>query len=271
MDFEMLILGSGTSTGVPRIGCDCEVCRSTDPRDRRTRPSSLVCYTDTADPTRRRQILIDATPDLRQQSLRHGLRHLDAVMFTHSHADHIMGVDDLRQFNALMRSPIDVYAERATFSVLRETFKYIFNPSLNVSGSYVASLNPMPLEVEAPVDLYGATWRPLRLMHGEMPVLGFRVDFGVHALGYCSDVSEFPPQTLEQLRNLDALVIDAPRFLPHHTHQNVEQALKVIDLLKPRRAYLTHMDHDIMHSKVEPELPESVYLACDGLVIRCGT
>lgn len=270
MALEIVILGSGTSTGVPMIGCHCEVCHSTDPRDQRTRSSALVRYTHDKDPTHTRHILIDTSPELRQQSIRQNLQHIDAVMFTHSHADHIFGLDDLRRFNSVMQRSIDIHAEATTMEVIRSTFRYIFDPSRNVNDSFIASLTPRTIEVDQPMNLHGATWTPIRLMHGRLPILGFRIDQGEHSMAYCTDVSSFPPQTLAQLRNLDVLVIDALRFRHHPTHQTVEQALGVIDHLKPRRAYLTHIAHDILHAKVEPELPEHVYLACDGLVVRCG-
>jgi phosphoribosyl 1,2-cyclic phosphate phosphodiesterase len=270
MALELLILGSGTSAGVPMIGCACTVCTSTDPRDQRTRPSALVRYSDPADPSLRRQILIDTAPDLRVQSLRNRVNRLDSVCFTHAHFDHIFGLDDLRRFNAVMHQPIDIYAEPATMKIIQEKFAYIFDRSTNLNNTFIASLVPYELTAGTAIELFGARWTPVRLMHGKLPIVGFRVDFAGHSLAYCTDVSSFPDESLLMLRDLDVLVIDGLRHTPHPTHQTIERALTVIEMLKPRRAYLTHIAHDIMHSELEPKLPEHVYLATDGLTISCG-
>lgn len=266
MSLELLFLGTGTSAGVPMIGCRCEVCRSTDPRDRRSRPSVLVRYND----SRPRQILIDTTPDLRQQMIQDDIDRLDAVLFTHCHADHIFGLDDLRRFNAVMKAPIDIYAEQSVLDRLGDIFSYIFNRRTNTDPSFVAKLNPTPIRISEPITLYGAQWTPIRLLHGRLPITGWRVDNGQHSIAYCTDVSSIPPESYPLLANLDLLVLDALRYRHHPTHFTVDQALQQIEQLKPKRAYLTHIAHDIRHADLEKELPDGVYLPFDGLRVSLG-
>ena len=273
MAFELLFLGTGTSAGVPMIGCDCAVCRSDDPRDHRQRPSVLVRYSESAASSDgaggpfTRSYLIDTTPELRVQAVRHDLSRLDGVLITHGHMDHVAGLDDLRRFNAVMDAPLDVYGERQVLDQLGEMFRHIFQPHRNVNDSFVATLIPTPIEPEAPLTLGGARWTPLRLMHGRLPVLGFRIDHEAGSLAYCTDVSTIPPETYPWLENLNVLVLDALRYRHHPTHMTVEQALNVIDHLQPGAAYLTHITHDIRHAELEPELPSGVHLACDDLCV----
>ncbi len=290
MALELLFLGTGTSAGVPMIGCGCGVCRSNDPRDKRTRPSVMVRYPDrsaTADEdTPLRQLLIDTSPELRTQMIRHEIARLDGVLFTHTHADHTFGIDDLRRFNAVMKTPLLIYAEQSAFDALRQMFGYIFEPhkNPNIDNTFVPNLIPNLVEEQSPIDLFGAVWTPLRLLHGRRPILGFRVDYsvgpdaapddeqadpdaGMCSLAYCTDVSRIPPETFPLLEDLDVLVIDALRYRHHPTHMTVDQALEAIDRVKPRRAYLTHIAHDIQHADLEARLPEHVFLAFDGLTV----
>lgn len=303
MSLELLFLGTGTSAGVPMIACPCPVCHSADPRDQRTRPSVLIRYpaldpsqqSITANPDhppRLCQWLVDTTPDMRAQVLRHRIDRIDGVFLTHSHADHVFGLDDLRRFNVVMDRPIDLYAEQSTINRLRTMFYYIFEPHKNENHSFVANLIPRDLQPGTPLHLAGATWTPLRLLHGKLPILGFRVDYPAPidhplplttgpasdanntyspptslSLAYCTDVSRFPPETYPLLQNLDVLVLDALRYRHHPTHMTVEQALSVIDHVKPRRAYLTHIAHDILHAHLQPQLPPNVFLAFDGLTV----
>ncbi len=295
----MTILGSGTSAGVPMIGCGCAVCTSDDPRDRRTRPSVMLRWPDpprnqgpreqgprgfdqsrdsrgdehagfNADQSGVRQVIIDAAPDLREQCLRERLSRLDALLFTHSHADHIFGLDDLRRFNAVMKTPIDIYAERPVLDELGRTFGYIFEPHKNVNQSWVAQLIATPVEAGAAFDLHGARWTPLRLMHGRLPILGYRVDHGDAAFAYCTDVSTIPPETYPLLEGLDVLVIDGLRPRHHPTHLTVDQAVEVAERVRPGRTYLTHIAHDVSHGALLAMLPAGVEPAYDGLRVAVG-
>lgn len=249
----ILVLGSGTSVGVPTIGCDCRVCRSPDPRDRRLRPSILVRYNG-------RCVLVDTTPDFRQQALRAGLDRLDAVLLTHAHADHVMGLDDVRPLNHVMRGPIPVYGSPQTLDAIRRIFEYIFSDS--PAESSVPRLELHALDGR-PFDLFGLEVTPIRLKHGLGEVYGFR--FG--AAAYLTDHSEIPEESLALLQGLDVLFLDALRHRPHPTHTTVARALEYIERLRPRRAFLTHICHDLPHEETERSLPPHVRLAYDGLEI----
>ena len=272
MSLDLLFLGTGTSAGVPMIGCDCVVCTSDDPRDQRSRPSVMVSYPDETDTQRIRHLLIDTSPEMRTQVMRHGITHLDAVLYTHAHADHIFGLDDLRRFNAVMDGPIDIYGDQHTLEVLHAMFGYIFQSHKNINKSFVATLIAHEVKPGEAINLFGVRWTPLRLLHGRLPILGYRVDFGdaTGSLAYCTDVSSIPPETYPLLADLDVLVIDALRYRHHPTHMTVDQALEVVDRVKPKRAFFTHIAHDIMHADLEPKLPDSVMIAHDGLRVRCA-
>jgi phosphoribosyl 1,2-cyclic phosphate phosphodiesterase len=273
MSLDLLFLGTGTSAGVPMIGCKCAVCTSPDPRDKRSRPSVLVGYDDDAagdDAPPTRQFLIDTTPELRAQCLTHDITRIDGVFYTHAHADHVFGLDDLRRFNAVMGRPVDLYAEPSVIERFRMMFTYIFEPHKNVNPSFIPQLCPMPIDPGRPVERFGGVWTPLRLMHGRLPILGFRVDADGSSLAYCTDVSSIPPATYPLLEGLDVLVIDALRYRHHPTHFTVDQALQQIDQVQPKRAFLTHIAHEVMHAELEPRLPANVRLAYDGLAVECG-
>ena len=256
------LLGTGTSAGIPMIGCKCEVCRSHDPRDRRDRTAAMIEFPDTEGQTRR--LLIDTAPELRHQMIRHDVDRIDGVLYTHNHADHIFGLDDLRRFNALQNQPIDLFAEPRVVEYFRHTFQYIFQPQNNINDSFIPTLNLNPISPDAPLTLFNQNIHPLRLLHGKLPVLGFRIA----NLAYCTDVSAIPPETWPQLQDLDLLILDGLRYKHHPTHLTVDQALDIIDQLQPRRAYLTHISHEIRHADLEPRLPEHVHLAYDGLVLE---
>ena len=277
-ELEVIFLGTGTSAGVPVIGCDCRVCTSSDPRDRRTRCSLGLRFLDALGDER--VILIDTAPDLREQSLRHTLMRCDAVFFTHNHVDHTFGLDDIRRFNAVMRAPIDIYADTHTMESLHRVFQHIFTREKNVNDSFVATLIPHLIDVGDAVDLFGLRFTPMRLLHGRLPVLGYRVDAldaskGVAAeqpgplpLAYCTDVSSIPPETWPRLSGLRTLILDMLRYRHHPTHLTVDQAQDVAHEVGAAQTYFTHMTHDILHAELEPELPEGMRMAYDGLVLE---
>ncbi len=251
---KITVLGSGTSMGVPTIGCRCAVCTSDDPRDKRLRPSILVRRGDAS-------VLVDTTPDFRQQALRAGIERLDAILFTHSHADHIMGLDDVRPFNFRQKGAIPVYAAADTAATIRACFRYIFESE--------RSTTPIPrIEINtfegAPFDLFGLAVQPIPLYHGAAPIFGFR--FGRAA--YLTDHSEIPEESMEQLRGLDVLFLDALRHRPHPTHSTVAKSLETVERLAPRRAFFTHICHDLPHEGTEESLPAHVRLAYDGLELE---
>lgn len=266
MSLELIFLGTGTSAGVPMIGCDCAVCTSADPRDHRSRPSVLVRYRDARSQTR--QLLIDTAPELRQQAIREKITHVDGVLYTHAHADHILGIDDLRRFNAVMDAPVNIYGERRVLDALHEMFAYIFQSHRNINPSFVAQLIPNEIVVDRPHDLFGVRWTAIRLLHGRLPIVGYRIDHPNGSLAYCTDVSSFPPEAYVALANLDVLVVDALRYRHHPTHMTVDQALDAVDQLNPKRAYFTHIAHDVQHADLENKLPSHVQLAYDGLRVE---
>src|SRR5271156_6676251 len=253
MRATLTVLGSGTSMGVPTIGCDCAVCRSPDPRDRRTRPSVMIGYNG-------RQVMIDSTPDFREQALREKITQLDAVLYTHTHADHILGIDDLRPLTFHKPGKLPLYATPRACEFLRNMFRYIFEGKYKFGGLAQVELQP----IEGPVELFGARFEPLTVIHGETPILGFR--FGSAA--YLTDHSEVPAETLEKLRGLDILFLDALRHIPHPTHSTVEQSLKIVAEVKPKRTFFTHICHDLPHEATNAALPPGVQLAFDGMKLE---
>ena len=239
------VLGSGTSVGVPTIGCGCRVCTSKDPRDSRLRPSVLIRF-DAGGVER--NVIVDTTPDFRQQVLAANVRRLDAVLYTHDHADHIMGLDDIRPFNYRRRDPIPVYASESTLKSLRRVFPYGFSGERTHPGG-VPRLDPRAVGKD-PICLFGM-------------ILGYR--FGRAA--YVTDQTGFPRESLRWLRNLDVLFLGALRHEPHPTHSTVEQSLRWVERLRPARAFFTHMCHELPHQETNDRLPKGVSLAYDGLRI----
>ncbi len=250
---RLTFLGTGTSTGVPTLACHCRVCTSPDARDKRTRPSLLVRFGD-------RSLVIDTTPDFRAQALREGLDRLDAVLFTHAHADHILGLDDVRVFYFRQQKPIPIYADAQCMIDIQRTFKYIFDGDYPYGG--IARLDPRL--IDGPFEVEGLKVIPLPVMHGNLPILGFRIN----GVAYLTDVSEIPESSYPLLQGLEVLILDALRPRPHPTHLTVEQALSVMERLRGPRGYCTHIAHDFGHQETNAQLPPHVRLAYDGLQLE---
>ena len=247
---EVLFLGTGTSTGVPQIGCSCPVCMSADPRNKRLRVSVFV-QTDSGF-----HILVDTTPDLRQQALRYGIKRVDAVLFTHAHADHIFGVDDLRKFNRSRDHELPCYGDRDTIESIENMFGYSMNHKWGGAKPLIGTHT-----VAEPFELGDVEVVPVPLQHGAGSATGYRMG----AFAYLTDCNGVPEESYELVTDLDVLVLDALRHKPHPTHFSISQALEVIERINPRRALLTHLTHDIDHETVSRSLPPGVELAYDGL------
>ena len=257
MNARITFLGTGTSTGVPVIGCSCAVCQSSDPRDTRLRPSIYLDVPGHAG------VLVDTTPDLRQQALTHGISRIDAILFTHSHADHIMGLDDIRRFNWMQQGAIPCYATASVWESLRKTFYYVFDGEPRQGGG-IPRLEPHV--IDGAFSVAGVSIVPVPLWHGTTPILGFR--FGNFA--YLTDCSAIPDESWALVEGVETVVIDALREKKHSTHFNVAEALEAVARIAPRRALLTHMAHDLGYAETNARLPPGVELAYDGLVLDIG-
>lgn len=253
---SILVLGSGTSVGIPMIGCRCKACLSSDPRDKRLRPSVLLKLGS-------KRVLIDTSPDFRYQALRFDIDHLDAILYTHEHADHILGLDDVRPFNFMQRAAIPIFVSHETWHTLERTFSYVFNDRPSQSSRPRLEPNFFADDVFSAADI---DFHPIRVNHGHGTVHGFR--FGDCA--YLTDHSNIPPESLEKLTGLDVLFLDALRHNPHPTHSTVNTSLLTVERLRPKRAFFTHISHDLVHATVEAHLPSNVRLAYDGLEIPIG-
>ena len=251
---RVTFLGTGTSHGVPMIGCACAVCTSDDPRDNRSRPSIYVELPDLA-------VLVDTATDLRAQALRFRVARVDAILFTHSHADHVMGLDEVRRYNALQGGSIPCYADPLTASEIRRTFSYIFESRT----PRVGGLPRLDLFTLAGEFCLGRTVvTPVPLLHGRRPILGYRIG----PFAYLTDCSELPDAAWPLLEGVDLLVLDALRHKPHPTHFSVGEALAVAERLKPSRTWFTHIAHDLPHAATCARLPAGVRLAYDGLTLE---
>ncbi|OGP83717.1 MAG: hypothetical protein A2Y95_03410 [Deltaproteobacteria bacterium RBG_13_65_10] len=257
---RVTILGSGTSMGVPVIGCTCRICTSSDPRNYRLRASVLVEHGGAT-------LVIDTGPEFRVQMLRAGVRRLDAVLYTHAHADHMHGLDDLRAFNFLQEGAVPIYGSHETLGRLRECFPYVFQ-----SGHASAVPQIEPIVVDEPFQVIGLDVFPLELDHGpKSHTTAYRfTEPGCppRSVAYVTDISRIPEQALKAIEGLDLLIIDALRHEPHPTHFTVSDALSVIEATCPREAVLTHLSHALDHASLGRELPEGVRVAYDGLVIE---
>ena len=251
------VLGSGTSQGVPMIGCRCPVCLSTDPRDQRSRSSIYLAAPQA-------NLLVDTTPDLRQQALREGLDHLDAVLFTHPHADHIMGFDDLRRFCEIQGGPLSIYGSAETLAQLQRIFFYAFDPRKLVPG-YV---HVLPHTITAPFELGGIEITPLPVPHGAVSTLGFLFSrAGRKLLAYLSDCAAVPEPIRETISGVEVLIIDGLRDRAHPTHLTVSGAIEVAQAIHAGRAYLTHLTHEKTHVDRQRDLPPGIHVAYDGMKI----
>ncbi len=253
----LTILGCGTSTGVPLIGCRCKVCTSKNPKDKRLRASAWL-------QTQNRSILLDTSTDLREQALRAKISRVDAILYTHPHADHLNGIDEMRSFNFIQQETIPVYGNSWTCEELRSRFTYIFSPG-PVEGGGIPQLELRQFDSQSPfIDVVGVQVIPLSLKHGSKECIGYRIN----SVAYITDCSHIPPTSLDRLKGLSVLVLDCLRITPHSTHFNLDQALKIISQLKPKKTFLTHMGHDFGYKDWVKKLPKGVQLAYDGLKIK---
>jgi phosphoribosyl 1,2-cyclic phosphate phosphodiesterase len=246
---KITVLGSGTSTGIPVIGCRCAVCLSAHPHNQRTRCSALLSYG-------KYNILIDTSTDLRQQALREDIRHIDAVFYTHCHADHVHGIDDLRGFNLRSKEPIPLYGSKQTLAVIRNNFGYIFDES--EPASYIPRLELLP--TNKTVNLFGLKIVPIPIQHGHIQAFGYRCG----PFAYLTDCNAIPPSSLHLLADLDLLILDGLRFTPHKTHFNISQAVAIAQEIGAKQTLLTHLSHEVDHPVHDPELPDGINLAHDG-------
>ncbi|MCA9041203.1 MAG: MBL fold metallo-hydrolase [Planctomycetaceae bacterium] len=247
-------MGTGTSVGVPVAGCDCDVCLSENPKNKRYRSGVFIQAPEG-------NILIDTSPELRLQLIRERIKTVHAVLFTHGHADHIYGLDDLRIYGHRQEAAVLLYCEDVVEQHLRNSFSYAFDSNSPRPHKFaVPRFEFRSINME-PFSLLGLPVQPIRLLHGQLPILGFRLG----NVAFCTDVSEIPEESWPLLENLDTLIIDALRNSPHPTHFNVEQALEVVERVKPQRTYFTHISHSLEYEETNAILPEGVELAYDGL------
>jgi phosphoribosyl 1,2-cyclic phosphate phosphodiesterase len=254
---KITFLGTGTSHGVPMIGCDCATCTSSDPRDKRRRTSVLIATDDDG------RLLVDAGPDFRAQALAYNIRRLDAILFTHGHADHILGLDEVRRYNVLQRRSMACYGDGPTLSDIRRTFAYVFE-SRKPTGGERPEIETF--QVLGPFCVGRQEVQPVKVFHGSRTILGYRLG----RFAYLTDCSGIPDESWPMLENLDVLVLDALRGTPHPTHFSLGQAIDATRRIRPRRAYFTHVCHDLPHAATCASLPPGIELAYDGLVVTCS-
>ena len=249
----LTFLGTGTSMGVPMIGCDCRVCKSTNPKDKRSRSSVMITEGG-------KNILVDTTTDFYYQAINNGLRNINAVLYTHAHADHVNGIDELRRFNHIQHEEIVCYGRADTIDAIRRIFSYIFDRK---EGQF--DLPQLDTRViDSTLNLFGVEITPIELLHGTQLIYGYKF----YGCAYLTDCSAIPDSSMEQLYGLDTIIIDALRYAPHKNHFNFDEALAMIANLNPKRAFLTHLTHDYLYDEMKDKLPENVYLPYDGLKIE---
>jgi phosphoribosyl 1,2-cyclic phosphate phosphodiesterase len=254
---RLTFLGTGTSFGVPQIGCGCAVCRSTDPRDKRSRSGALI---EAGGST----ILIDTPPELRLQLLAGGFSQVDAVLYTHEHADHTNGIDDLRMFSVRQRRALPIYGPPETLERLRASFSYIFDDVRPYEGTSKPSLALHAVEPDTAVDVAGVEVLPLAFRHGHIRVFGYRIG----GLAYVTDVKAIPDAERRRLQGLDVLVLNALWWRSHPTHLSIGEAIETAQSLGARRTYLTHLTHETGHAELAGQLPEGIFPAYDGLTVE---
>ena len=250
---RVTLLGTGTSTGVPVVVCDCRVCNSDDPRDQRLRPSALLQWDGAS-------VLIDTATDLRQQALQHAIRRIDAVLYTHAHADHVLGLDELRLYNWKQGAPVPVYGSARTLRSIERTFWYVFDEEPSQSTRPAVDCRP----VDGPFELLGREVVPVAVDHGDLPILGYRIG----SFAYLTDVSRIPDESYRLLEGLDVLVLNALRERPHPTHFNLEAAVEEARAIGAGRTLFTHMSHEMHYATHSAGLPEGIELAYDGLTFE---
>ncbi|MDD2431244.1 MAG: MBL fold metallo-hydrolase [Firmicutes bacterium] len=257
---KLEFLGTGTSTGVPLIGCQCKVCLSKNPKNNRMRASSKITVKDTV-------ILIDTGPEFRLQAIRSNISRVDGVLITHTHADHVAGFDDLRAFNFITGEPVKVWGNPSSCEILKSNYPYIFGSALQVGGGLPQ------IELSAAEDLFyvgNIKVEPIPVWHGRVPVNGYRIG----SMAYVTDVSNIPQRSMAKLEGLDVLVLGALRYRKHSTHLNIDEALEIVDKLRPKRTFFTHIGHDLEHERVSERLKAlssrsvQVDLAYDGLILE---
>lgn len=255
---KVTFLGTGTSQGIPIVGCKCPGCTSENPKDKRLRVSVFI-ESNVKINDKPLRILIDTSPDFRQQMLVNNITDIDAILYTHYHIDHIMGLDDIRQINQLHKKSVDIYGNKETLERIKQTFSYVFDPNTYRGGGIPdVSLNEITPE---PFSVAGLEIIPLEYYHGPGMIFGYRIG----RFAYMTDCSKIPEQEYEKLKELDVLVLDALRYRPHPTHFSIDEAVKAAQKIGARQTYFTHMTHDVVHDEVNARLPKGIELAYDGL------
>lgn len=256
---DLIFLGTGTSHGVPMLGCECAVCQSVDPKNKRTRSSVILGFPEG-------NLLIDTSPDLRWQFLRERLLFADSILFTHPHVDHLFGLDETRRFSSLNGGKnVDVYCSEHVEREIRTKFAYVFDPQVQkYPAGGIPKLTLNRIEAGTEFQVLGRKVLPLKIMHGMMEILGFRIG----DLAYCTDVKTVPEETLEKLHGLETLIVGCLRYDPHPTHMGLSEVLELVEEIRPKRVFFTHIGHGFDHARLASELPENISPAFDGLYLK---